>query len=278
MREGSVLCMDPHGFHRMRYVEWGDPTNKRVLVCVHGLTRCGRDFDYIAESLADMYRVVCPDVVGRGRSDWLRDPADYTYPTYCNDMTTLIASLHAETLDWLGTSMGAIMGMLMASLPGSPIRKLVMNDAGCVVPKSALERIGQYVGREPTFDSLEALEVGMKAVSPFGELTAAQWRHLAEHVAKKDEKGRWTFRYDPRIADNFKPVMGADVDLRSFWANVHGPVLLIRGETSDLLTPELFEEMGRHPRTEKLVVPRTGHAPMLMDDFQAGAVRRFLLG
>jgi pimeloyl-ACP methyl ester carboxylesterase len=278
MREGSVLCMDPHGFHRMRYVEWGDPQNKRVLLCVHGLTRCGRDFDYVAEALSDQYRVVCPDVVGRGRSDWLRDPRDYTYPTYCNDMTALIASLHAETLDWLGTSMGGLIGMIMASLPGSPIRKLVMNDIGAVVPRAALQRLGQYVGREPSFGSMDELEAAMKSISPFGELTDAQWRHLAEHVAKQDEKGRWIFRYDPHIGEGFKAVMNQDVDLRGYWANVHGPVMLIRGDSSDLLTPELFDEMGRHARIERLVVPRTGHAPMLMDDFQAGSIRRFLLG
>jgi pimeloyl-ACP methyl ester carboxylesterase len=278
MREGSVLCMDPHGFHRMRYVEWGDPSNKRVLVCVHGLTRNGRDFDHVAQALSDMYRVVCPDIVGRGRSDWLRNGADYTYPTYCNDMTTLIASLHAEVLDWLGTSMGGIMGMIMASLPGTPVRKLVLNDAGCVIPKESLDRIGKYVGAEPHFDSLEALELGLKLVSPFGELTDAQWRHLAIHVAKQEDDGRWTFRYDPHIADNFKQVLGRDIDLRAYWNALHGPVLLIRGETSDLLTPEVYDEMGRRPRTERLLVPRCGHAPMLMDDFQVGAIRRFLLG
>jgi pimeloyl-ACP methyl ester carboxylesterase len=262
----------------MRYVEWGDPANKRVLVCVHGLTRSGRDFDYLSQALSDQYRVVCPDVAGRGRSDWLRDPSDYTYPTYCNDMTTLIASLHAETLDWLGTSMGGLIGMIMASLPGSPVRKLVMNDIGAVVPKAALQRIGQYVGREPSFNSLEALEAAMKSISPFGELTAAQWRHLAEHVAKQDGKGRWIFRYDPSLGDGFKAVMDQDVDLRAYWNTVHGPVWLIGGDSSDLLTREIFEEMGKRPRTERLVVPRTGHAPMLMDDFQVGAVRRFLLG
>jgi pimeloyl-ACP methyl ester carboxylesterase len=270
--------MDLHGFHRMRYVEWGDPSNKRVLICVHGLTRSGRDFDYLAQALSDQYRVVCPDVVGRGRSDWLRDPADYTYPVYCSDLTTLIARLGVETVDWLGTSMGGIIGMIMASLPGSPIRKLVMNDIGAVVPKAALQRIGQYVGREPSFDSLDSLEAAMKSISPFGELTGPQWRHLAEHVAKQDEKGRWLFRYDPRLGEGFTAVMNQDVDLRAYWNTVHGPVMLIRGESSDLLTAEIFEEMGKRPRTERLVVPRTGHAPMLMDDFQVGAVRRFLLG
>jgi pimeloyl-ACP methyl ester carboxylesterase len=277
MREGSVRCLDPHGWHVMRYVEWGDPNNKRVLVCVHGLTRQGRDFDYLAASLADAYRVVCPDIVGRGRSEWLRDPADYTYPIYCQDMATLIASLHAETLDWVGTSMGGIIGMALAALPGTPVRKLVLNDVGCVVPAAAIERIGQYVGSEPSFDSLESLEAAMRATSPFGDLTPAQWRHLSEHVAKQDKDGRWIFRYDPAISKVFSAAMGQDIDLRPYWSQVRGPVLLIRGEDSDLLTPEVFEEMCGRPRTESMVVPRTGHVPMLMDDSQVGPIRRFLL-
>ena len=278
MREGSVLCLDPHGWHRMRYVEWGDAKNPRVLVCVHGLTRQGRDFDYLAESLSDAYRVVCPDIAGRGRSEWLRDPADYTYPQYCNDLAVLIASLHAETLDWVGTSMGGIIGMILAAMPGSPLRKLVINDIGCVVPKAALDRIGQYVGNEPAFPSLEALEAAMRSISPFGDLTAAQWRHLAEHVAIRDEKGAWRFRYDPGIGINFQRAVAGDIDLRAYWNAVRGPVLVIRGEESDLLLPGILEEMLKRPRTESLVVPRTGHAPMLMDEHQAGAIRRFLLG
>ena len=278
MREGSVLCLDPHGFHTMRYTEWGDPHNPRVLVCVHGLTRNGRDFDYLAERLADAYRVVCPDVAGRGRSDWLRDPRDYTYALYNGDMATLLASLHAQTVDWLGTSMGGIIGMILAGLPGSPVRKLVMNDVGSVVPKAALQRIGQYVGREPAFDSLEAYEAAMRSFSPFGDLTAEQWRHLAIHVARQDEDGRWRPRYDPGIGVNFRDAIAVDVDLRSYWNALHAPVLVIRGEESDLLLAVTLEEMRRRPRTEALVVPRTGHAPMLMDDAQVGAVRHFLLG
>ena len=278
MREGSVRCLDPHGWHVMRYVEWGDPNNKRVLVCVHGLTRQGRDFDYLAGSLADAYRVVCPDVAGRGRSDWLRDPMDYTYATYCQDMSTLIASLHAETLDWVGTSMGGIIGMYLASLPGTPVRKLVLNDVGCVIPKAAIDRIGQYVGAEPDFESLEALEGAIRATSPFGDLSDAQWRHLAEHAAKQDERGRWRFRYDPAVSKVFNAAVGADIDLRPIWANVRGPALILRGEESDLLTPAILDEMKQRPRTESMVVPRCGHVPMLMDDAQVGPIRRFLLG
>ncbi len=278
MREGAVRCLDPHGFHFMRYTEWGDARNPRVLVCVHGLTRNGRDFDYVASSLADAYRVVCPDVAGRGRSDWLRDPSDYTYQLYCGDMATLIASLHAETGDWLGTSMGGIIGMIFAGLPGTPVRKLVMNDVGSLIPKSSLVRIGEYVGREPEFDSLEALEATMRSVSPFGELTAAQWRHLALHVAKEDEKGVWRFRYDPGIGKNFHAAPPADVDLGAYWNAVHSPVLVIRGEFSDLLQAETLERMSQRPRTETFTVRDTGHAPMLMNDEQVGVIRRFLLG
>jgi pimeloyl-ACP methyl ester carboxylesterase len=277
-REGSVRCLDPHGFHWLRYVEWGDPANPRVLVCVHGLTRNGRDFDYLARALSDAYRVVCPDMPGRGRSDWLRDPVDYNYPVYCNDLTVLMARLGAENVDWLGTSMGGILGMMLASLAGSPVRKLVMNDVGSVIPRAAIERIGMYLGKDPPYDSLDALEADLRAVSPFGELTAEQWRQLAITSAKRGEDGRWRFRYDPGIAQNLNAAPPADIDLRPYWKGVHGPVLVIRGEESDLLLADTLEEMRRRPRTEALVVPRTGHCPMLMNDAQVGAVRRFLLG
>lgn len=276
-REGAVRCLDPHGFHWLRYVEWGDPGNPRVLVCVHGLTRNGRDFDHIARSLADAYRVVCPDMPGRGRSDWLRDAGDYDYPVYCSDLATLMARLGAENVDWLGTSMGGILGMILASMPGSPVRRLVLNDVGCVIPRAAVERIGMYLGKDPPYDSIEALEADLRAVSPFGELTDEQWRHLAITSAKQDDSGRWRFRYDPGIAKNFAATPAADVDLRAFWSAIHGPVLVIRGESSDLLLAGTLEEMCRRPRTESLVVPRTGHCPMLMDETQVAVVRRFLL-
>ena len=277
MRTGSVLCLDPHGFHRMRWVEWGDRDNPRVLVCAHGLTRCGRDFDHLAGRLADAYRVVCPDIVGRGQSDWLADKADYGYPVYCADIATLLAALGTESVDWVGTSMGGLLGMFLAAHPRTPVGKLVMNDVGCVVPKAALERIATYVGRDPTFDTAEALEVAMRAVSPFGQLTPGQWRHLAEHVSRRDTDGRWRFRYDPGIATPFKAGPLADVDLRAVWKAVRGPVLVVRGQHSDLLTPEIHAEMLARPGTESLLVPDTGHAPMLMDDAQVGAIREFLL-
>jgi len=278
MREAAVRCLDPHGFHWMRYVEWGDERNPRVVVCVHGLTRNGRDFDYLAQSLADAYRVVCPDIVGRGRSDWLRDPGDYNYPTYLADLNTLIARLGCETLDWVGTSMGGILGMILASLPGSPLRRLVMNDVGAMIPQASIDRIGEYLGRDPPYDTIEALDADIRRVSPFGPLTDENWRHLAIHSAKQGDDGKWRFRYDPGIANNFHAAPAGDVDLRPIWQQVPGPVLVIRGEHSDLLLASTLEEMKRRPRTEALVIPDTGHCPMLMNPQQAGAVRRFLLG
>jgi pimeloyl-ACP methyl ester carboxylesterase len=262
----------------MHWVEWGDPANPRVLVCVHGLTRCGRDFDFLASRLSDTYRVLCPDVVGRGVSDWLAVKADYVYPTYLADMNTMLASAGAEQVDWVGTSMGGLIGMLLASLPETPVRKLVLNDVGPFVPKAALERIGAYLGVSPSFDSIEMLEMAMRSVSPFGELSAEQWRHLAIHVARQDSDGRWRFRYDPGIAEAFKQASGADVDITAFWNTVSIPVLVVRGENSDLLTPELYSRMLARPGTSGHTVARTGHAPMLMDDAQVDVIRAFLLG
>jgi pimeloyl-ACP methyl ester carboxylesterase len=261
----------------MRWVEWGNRDNPRVLVCAHGLTRCGRDFDFLAGRLSDAYRVILPDIAGRGRSDWLAHKEDYGYPAYCADAAAMLAAIGAESVDWVGTSMGGILGMLLAAQPGSPVGKLVMNDVGCVVPKSALERIATYVGREVSFDSIEMLEAAMRSVSPFGPLGPAQWRHLAEHVSRQDGDGRWRFRYDPGIALPFKAGPLADVDLRPVWRALRGPVMVVRGEQSDLLTPEIYAEMLSRPGTEGLVVPGTGHAPMLMDEAQAAAVRTFLL-
>ncbi len=202
---------------------------------------------------------------------------DYAYPVYCTDMAALIGKLGAETVDWLGTSMGGIIGMILASLAGSPLRKLVLNDVGSMVPKAAQERILQYVGREATFESIEALEGAMRAVSPFGDLTDEQWRHLAIHCAKQDDKGHWIFRYDPGIAEPFRGKPLGDVDLRGYWGAVRGPVLVLRGENSDLLSAENLEEMRRRPHTDSVVVPKVGHPPMLMDDAQVLRVRHFLL-
>ncbi|MCU0775635.1 MAG: alpha/beta hydrolase, partial [Ideonella sp.] len=150
-----VQCLDPRGLHRMAYWEWGDPANDRVLVCVHGLSRQGRDFDVLARAMSDRYRVVCPDVVGRGESDRLADPMGYAVPTYVADMVTLLARLNARTLHWVGTSMGGLIGLGVASLANTPVERLVLNDVGPKIEAGALQRIGSYLGAPLTWGSLD---------------------------------------------------------------------------------------------------------------------------
>jgi pimeloyl-ACP methyl ester carboxylesterase len=282
LREGSVQCMGPHGLHRMAYTEWGDPDNPRVLVCVHGLTRNGRDFDDLARALADEYRVVCPDVVGRGRSDWLAVKADYGFPVYVNDMVTLIARLNVGEVHWVGTSMGGIIGMVLASQPQTPITRLVLNDVGPVITSISLQRIAQYVGRAPAFPTLEAAEAWIREVgASFGALTDAQWRHLTVHSVRPLEPGQGGFAmvYDPGLGDVFRaaPIL-EDIDLWPVYEAVRCPTLALRGAESDLLEPATLSAMAaRGPRARTVEFAGVGHAPMLMDAGQIAVVRDFLL-
>lgn len=282
MRQRTVQCMGPHGLHRMAYTEWGDPANPRVLVCVHGLTRNGRDFDHLARALADEYRVVCPDVVGRGRSDWLQVKADYGFPIYVNDMVTLIARLDVDEVHWVGTSMGGIIGMLLASQPHSPITRLVLNDVGPVITATSLQRIAQYVGRAPLFPTMEAAEAWIREVgAPFGALTDAQWRHLTVHSVRALERGQGGFEmvYDPGLGDVFRAAqILEDIDLWPVYEAVRCPALALRGAESDLLEPATFAAMAaRGPCARTVEIAGVGHAPMLMDPAQIAVVRDFLL-
>lgn len=281
MRKNQIACLSPAGFHNMHYVEWGDPDNPRVVVCVHGLTRQGRDFDVLARALEKDFRVVCPDVVGRGQSDWLRDLRYYQYPQYVQDMVPLLARIRAETLYWVGTSMGGIIGMALAATPGTPIQRLVLNDVGRRIPKAALERIGQYVGRDPEFASLDAYEAFMRELSPFGPMTDGDWRHFAHHQVRSLPNGHVTSRYDPAIGDAYraaaqgKPV--EDVDLAPFWDAVTCPTLVIRGETSDLLSPETFAAMCSKVHVTGYVAQDCGHAPSLTRAQEVAVIREYLL-
>lgn len=279
----SVLCLSPAGFHRMVYYEWGKADNSRVLVCVHGLTRTGRDFDFLAQALAADYRIVCPDVVGRGESDWLRDPRHYALPQYAQDMTVLLARLDVESVDWLGTSMGGMIGMWLAAQPKSPIRRLILNDIGPVIEAAALQRIGEYVGQAPSFASLAEAENHLRLVSaPFGALSDAQWRHLTEHAVRQDETGCFRFRYDPAIAETYRAWLAGpdgpqDLVLWPLYDAIRCPTLVIRGEHSDLLSRETVAEMARRgPRAQSVEVPGVGHAPMLLDESQIALVRDWL--
>jgi len=279
MRAQRVQCAGPHGLHRMAYMEWGDPANPRVLVCVHGLTRQGRDFDFLARALAADYRVVCPDVVGRGRSDWHAVKADYALPNYVNDMVTLIARLGVEQVHWVGTSMGGLIGMILASLPNTPIARLVLNDVGPVVTVASLRRLQDYVGKAPPFRDIAEAESYIRTVSaPFGLLSDAQWRHLTEHEIRPREGGGVELNYDPGIAEPFRatPLL-ADVDLWGIYDSIRCPTLVLRGAQSDLLTREVWREMqARGPHASGAEIPDVGHAPMLMDEAQIAVVRDFL--
>ncbi|MDB5863267.1 MAG: Alpha/beta hydrolase [Betaproteobacteria bacterium] len=281
MKRDHVLCLDSRGFHRVRYYEWGAPDNDRVVVCVHGLTRNGRDFDFLAQSLAGDFRVVCPDVAGRGESDWLAAKTDYAYPQYLSDLTALIARVtagEAKTVYWVGTSMGALAGIMMAAMPNTPVARLVVNDAGMFIPKAALERIGRYVGKDPRFASLDALETHLRCVAaPFGPLTDEQWRHLNVHSAKQHPDGSWGHLYDPAIGSAFQGEL-KDVDLSAYWDAIRCPALILRGAESDILLRETAEAMThRGPKAELVEFAGVGHAPMLLDDAQASVVRAFLL-
>ncbi|BAL24347.1 alpha/beta fold hydrolase [Azoarcus sp. KH32C] len=280
LREKSVQCIGPHGLHRMAYSEWGDPANRKVLICAHGLTRNGRDFDFLAQALADHYRVVCPDVAGRGRSDWLGVKGDYGFPLYVSDMVTLLARLDADTVHWVGTSMGGLIGMLLASQPHTPISRLVLNDVGPVITATSLRRIGEYVGNAPKFASMAEAEAWIRVVSaPFGPLTDDQWQHITRH-AVRPVNGGFAMVYDPGIGDVFRSApIAADVDLWEVYNAIRCPTLVIRGAESDLLEPSTFQRMSEQgPRARLAEIPGVGHAPMLMDAAQIAVVGDFLLG
>lgn len=278
LSEHRVLSLNSAGFHHIAYAQWGRPDNERVLVCVHGLTRTGRDFDALAEKLESHYRIACPDVVGRGRSDWLPDPELYQYPQYLNDMTVLTARLNVDAMDWVGTSMGGIIGLLLASQPNTPIRRLVLNDIGPFIPRAALESIGDYLGKAPKFADLDAVADYLSRIhTGFGPLTREQWMHLARTSSKPDGDGGYRLAYDPRIAQS-SSAQPQDVNLWDYWDRIRCPVLVLRGANSDLLRPETLAEMKtRGPRDVDCVeFERVGHAPMLMSADQIGAVSDWL--
>ena len=279
-RRRSVQCASPRGLHRMVYWEWGDARNRDVLVCVHGLARTGRDFDELARVLSSQFRVVCPDVAGRGDSDRLADPALYAMGQYLADMVTLVARLDVEAVYWLRTSMGGLIGMALAAQSGSPVAKLVLNDAGPVVARAALERIGGYLGKSPTFASLAEAEHYIRTIAAsFGPHSDAQWRFLTETWLRKNDDGTWRAHYDPRIAESFHADMPEkDLELWNLYDAVRCPTLVLRGEHSDLLARGTAAQMAqRGPKAKVVEIRGVGHAPTLLHADQIAVVRDFLL-
>jgi pimeloyl-ACP methyl ester carboxylesterase len=278
MHEKQFYCRGPGGFHRIAYAEWGQASAQPPVICVHGLTRNGRDFDYLARALeGDGRQVFCPDIVGRGKSDWLANPADYNYAQYLTDMTALIARTGAESVDWVGTSMGGLIGIMLAAEVNTPIRRLVINDAGPFIPLIALKRIGAYVGQSLVFDGLEGVEKHMREIyAPFGDLSEDNWRHLARYGARILPNNKLSLAWDPGIA---QPILAIDqdVDLWPAYDRIRCPVLLLHGLRSDVLPTPIAQEMTqRGPRAELVEFPKIGHAPALMDPTQIAIVAEFL--
>jgi len=277
-RQHFVRSLSPHGFHRVAYRDWGHPASSRVVVCVHGLTRNGRDFDSLATALSDRFRVICPDMPGRGDSEWLADPNDYTFPTYLTALTAVLAHADVDEIAWVGTSMGGLLGMLLAAQRATPITRLVINDIGPAIEPAALLRIAGYVGLDPAFDNFAALEAHVREVSAsFGALTDAQWTALASSTARQMPDGLWRLKYDPGIAVPFRSAASGGGDLWAVWDAIRCPTLLLRGSESDLLSAQTAAAMHtRGPKARLVEFAEVGHAPMLLSQEQIAPVVAFL--
>ena len=280
----TVQCLSPAGLHNMAYKEWGDPKNPAVLLCVHGVTRVSDDFDALAAVMSDRYRVICPDVVGRGRSSWLTNPQAYQLPQYVSDMVTLIARLDVTQVDWFGTSMGGLIGMGVAALKGNPIRKMMLNDIGPTINFAALMRIAEYMGKEvrfPTFE--EGVDYIRTIAAPFGPHSDEQWNKLAGDVLRQQKDGQWSRHYDPAIAQAFSTfteenAAQSEAALWAIYDAIQCPVLLVRGSESDLLSRETADLMTqRGPRAALTELAGIGHAPTFMQPEQIALARDFFI-
>ena len=290
-----INCPDASGGHRMAYWQWGNPQAGHVIVCVHGLSRQGRDFDVLAQVLVasggGAVRVVCPDVAGRGQSDWLKDPMGYQIPNYAADMLALLAHLKPTKLDWVGTSMGGLIGMVIGAQPDTalpaPLRRLVLNDVGPTIQWQALQRIGQYLGNAPRFASLAQAAQAMWVVSTgFGPHTPEEWLALSAPMVKPmtDAQGGVALHYDPAIAVPFRAITeeAAAAGEKVMWQlydAIRAKTLLLRGADSDLLTPATAQAMTeRGPKARLVEFAGVGHAPTLVAADQVAWVVDFLFG
>lgn len=284
----------------MAWWQWGDAAAPHLIVCAHGLSRQGRDFDVLARALlkraAEMgepVRVVCPDVVGRGESDWLKDPMGYQFTTYVGDMLAMLTRLHQsaplKTLDWVGTSMGGIIGMSLAGMPSLPlpvpVRRLVLNDVGPSIEWSALERIGQYLGKSGTFATVEQGAAAMRAISAsFGPHTDEQWLALSRPMFKPLPEGGFRLHYDPAIAVPYghltrEASIQGEAAMWQIYGQITADTLVLRGAVSDLLSPATAQAMAEQgPRARVIEFAGIGHAPTLVAEDQVRTVLDFLLG
>lgn len=272
------------GFRKLGYAEWGSRNASRTIICVHGVSRTGRDFDVLAQALVEQdARVIAPDLPGRGRSEWLASATHYTDRAYTSAMGALIARLDVEHIDWIGTSLGGHIGMMLAAEQATPIRRLVLNDFGARLSAAALRRIGGYLMRSWKFESMEALEVHLRdALAPFGKLSDAQWRELSLHSAVPAATGGFRLHFDPAIGARFAIPIWFDIVLWTLWDEIECPVLILRGADSDLLSSDTVDLMlrrgaaARAGKVSAIEIAGCGHAPALLDAEQVGAVQKFL--
>ena len=285
----------------MAYWRWGDANARHLVVCAHGLTRQGRDFDRLAQALVaqspEPVQVICPDVVGRGRSEWLSEPALYQIPQYAGDMLAMLVQIQyqlgadkpLQALDWVGTSMGGLIGMLLAGQPGlplpAPIRRLVLNDVGPAIAWGSVQRMQSYVGQYGQFRDLDEAAAAMWSLSTgFGPVPADVWREMSAHMLRPGSDGAVTLHYDPAIgvpvrAMTPEAAAAGEATLWALYDQIQAKTLLIRGQDSDLLTPETATAMTeRGPRAQLDTWPGFGHAPTLTGDDQIAVVAKFLLG
>lgn len=282
----NFISLSKNGFHNVSYREWDNSSNARSkVICVHGLTRNAEDFNFLATQLKDDFDVVCPDIVGRGKSDWLNDPNLYNYPQYMSDTTCLFSRLNVSSkmkVDWVGTSMGGILGMLIAAQPNAPIQRLILNDIGPEVPSTALLRIKAYIEAYPTFNTLaEAKNYIRNGLASFGKLSEEQWDQITNTSVKK-ENHDFRMAYDPALITAYKKALDehhtTENILWDIWKNIKCPILLLHGIESDVLTPEIISKMeALKPEMEIVAFENVGHAPALLDLQQTDIIKDWLM-
>lgn len=294
MENDYFLGISEEGFHRIVYSVWGDPHPIPTL-CVHGLTRNRRDFDFLAKYLSEhQHQIYCPDIVGRGDSDWMKNPLHYTYEQYIADMNVMIGRMAVKQINWIGTSMGGLIGMMMASLKQSPIKRLVLNDIGPQIPVAGIARLSQYAIQDPEFSSVEEAKRYFKMnYTTLGNLTDAQWQHFTETSIREISPGKFQTKVDHAVKmapskskiawqlllNPHKALEGTffDVDLWEIWRKITCPVLVIHGKKSDMLLSSAIQKMQEiHPQTELIEIEDAGHAPALMDAMTHEKINQWL--
>jgi len=279
MKSNYCLSYGREGFHKIHYTTWGRPNNKRVLFCLHGLTRNGRDFDYLAREFKNDYFVVCPDLAGRGRSDWFEHPENYNNHQYMYDMALVLSQFKDREVHWLGTSMGGLIGMVFASDPRTPITRLIMNDIGPMIPQQVLKNIGYALATTPICDTLkEFTQYLHQTYRDFGSLPVKIWQHLAKFDHRRTADGRYTRNFDPKILANFSTLSEEECDFWHYWQKIHCSVLVLRGEKSSVLTQAIFDKMLQSGIImDHQLIPGVGHTPPLMEAAQIQIVKDWLI-